>query len=97
MYIQVKLVFVISAFCEKETESVSYGEYKWLRVPAESNETRNCQFGGAVSGMSGQLARRQCNDRGIWNPTNYSECATFSQSLLRNATEVGVLVGRLKG
>lgn len=71
-----------------EVEEVSYGTYKWPRISAELNETMNCQYGGLVRGRPGQLARRNCSDRGIWYPSDYSECATFTQSLLANASEV---------
>lgn len=71
-----------------ETEDVSYGVYEWPRIAAEQNETRNCQYGGLVRGLPGQLARRLCSDRGVWYPTSYSECATFTLSLLANTSEV---------
>ncbi len=69
-------------------EVVSYGTYSWPRIEAEENETMNCEYGGLNPGIPGQFARKQCSDRGEWYPTNYSECASYTFSLLRNTSNV---------
>ena len=44
-----------------------------------------------MQGTLGQLARRLCNARGEWNPTNYSECATLTESVLTNISSVSLV------
>ena len=36
----------------------------------------------------GQLARRSCNASGQWFQSNYSECGTFTESVLANISMV---------
>ena len=69
-------------------EHVPHGNYTWPRIAAELNFTMNCQYGGAIRGVQRQLARRSCDDRGQWKPTNFTECATFSESHLANLSNV---------
>ena len=79
---------IFVAFCELNKEFTSHGTYTWPRTSAELYAISNCQYGGAVLELPGQMARRQCNPRGNWNESDLSECATFSNSTLRNITMV---------
>lgn len=69
-------------------EVTSRGSYYWPVTSAEMNETISCQFGGVLGSSVGPVVRRQCDPRGDWIESNLTECASFSESTLRNISMV---------
>lgn len=76
------------AFCEREEERVSRGTYEWRTISAEMNSNISCQYGGVMEDIFEPVARRECDPRGEWIETNFTECATFADSTLRNISKV---------
>lgn len=76
------------ALCEGEEEVIPQGTYFWPTISAEMNETISCQYGGVTESFIEPVAKRECDPRGEWLETNLTECATFSDSTLRNISMV---------
>ena len=84
------LLSFIPALCEEDlVVDAAYGSYNWTVAKAETKSFIACQF-GAVNENSALpvVAIRHCDLRGNWLETNFSECATFSKSTLRNILSV---------
>ena len=82
------------ALCKAEVEAVSRGTYVWPTISAELSENISCQYGRADESFVEPMARRVCDDRGEWMETDLRECATFSDSTLRNISMVSWLSKR---
>ena len=76
------------ALCQAEVDIVSKGTYMWPTISAELNETIRCQYGGATDSLTNPVARRICDMRGEWLESDFTECATFSDSTFRNISMV---------
>ena len=76
---------MISAFCPYDVTNTTRGSYQWPVTSAEDVITFPCVY-GAVAG--GDPARRNCSDRGLWVEVEFSDCLTFSNSLLLNISNV---------
>ena len=74
------------AFCAPEEQEFTRGTYSWNETRAEENISLPCKYGGRGGVM--QFARRECNERGIWNDTILDDCLTFVTSSLENITKV---------
>jgi len=57
----------------------------WPETSAEENYTIFCKYGG-VEGVDYPVARRRCNEYGIWDDPVINDCLTFVTSTLRNIT-----------
>ena len=92
MYVVHRVIpYIIAAFCEAETVVSSHGTYIWPVTPAEvSNMSIACQYGAAIITDGGPLAvaRRYCDPRGDWEESNFTECASFTDSTIRNISSV---------
>ena len=76
-----------TAFCPEEVTNTTRGNYNWPRISAEDSLTTSCVY-GAVNGSNVDKVRRNCSDRGIWIDVELDQCLTFSNSLLRNISDV---------
>lgn len=80
----------ITALCEAEIMSSSYGYYNWPVTFAEDTMSIACQYGAASESSTPLvvMATRYCDPRGEWRESNFSECANFADSTLRNISMV---------
>lgn len=69
------------AHCSEEQSISNYGEYTWPRINHEENSSSMCYYGGPEPNS---MATRSCNERGSWEPVNFSDCWTHSESILSN-------------
>ena len=83
------LLMTYTAFCPEEVTNTTRGNFKWPRTPAEDSLRASCMY-GAVNGTSVDKVRRNCSDRGIWIETELDQCLTYSNSLLRNISNVSI-------
>ena len=60
----------------------------WTTTPAETVVKQTCAYGG-VAGTGG-VVTRQCNEYGIWDQVNLTQCLTMVQSILINLSTVSV-------
>ena len=82
------------ALCEAEqVVDTSHGTYNWPVTRAEISITLSCQYGAAAEGSTvPAMATRQCDLRGRWSESNFSQCASFTDSTLRNISMVCAVV-----
>lgn len=81
--------YIVAALCEAERVSSSHGTYSWPVTVAEDSMSIACQYGAAnFPSVTLAVARRYCDPRGEWRESNTSECATFTDSTIRNISDV---------
>lgn len=66
----------------------SYGRYFWPEVDADGSHSFFCQYGSSEMRFVTPMVRRDCDEFGNWVSTNFTECASFSVSMLRNISMV---------
>ena len=69
-------LYIIAAKCVVEEEISSfYGTYSWPgNVETGFSIQINCSY--SCGNLTGGVATRYCGERGVWNPTNFTECPT---------------------
>ena len=83
------LTYFYTAFCPEEVTNTTRGNYNWPRTRAEDSLKASCVY-GAVNGGSVDKVRRNCSDRGIWIEIEFDQCLTYSNSLLKNISDVSI-------
>ena len=80
--------FLTLASCSAEREETSHGVYNWPLTSAEEKIDIYCQYGRSDIIYVNPMARRYCDEYGEWVTSNFTECASFSISTLRNISMV---------